>query len=152
MQSFIRRNDCKSYFYFYFWSVCTNDCKSNFIYLFLECNRSHVRTIASQILFIYFWSAIICTYEQLQAMSYFIFGVRSEGMDRWSWSDAPHKNHLVMARDNSPLGQMLYCRKCLDLWMEQEYECSESCKHCEQCSMPQLGWGTARLMQNRQLP
>jgi len=22
---------------------------------------------------------------------------RSEGMDRWSWSDAPHKNPLVIA-------------------------------------------------------
>src|SRR5882762_902873 len=93
----------------------TNDCKSNFFILFLECNRSYVRTIASQnfifisgvqsfactndckpIFFFLFWSAIVRMYERLQAMSYFIFGVRSEGMDRWSWSDAPHKNHLVM--------------------------------------------------------
>src|SRR5258705_4075386 len=55
----------------------TNDCKSNVFILFLECNRSYVRTIASQILF-HFWSAIVRTYERLQAKCfYFISGVQS---------------------------------------------------------------------------
>src|SRR5258705_495 len=56
--------------------VRTNDCKPNFI-SFLECNRSHVRTIASQMLLFYFWSAIVRTYERLQAKFYFISGVQS---------------------------------------------------------------------------
>src|SRR5882672_4115683 len=63
------------FFFFLFFGVqsfaCTNDCKSFFVFCFVECNRSHVRTIASHI-------------------------ERSEGMDRWSWSYAPHKNPLVM--------------------------------------------------------
>src|SRR5258705_40005 len=79
VQSFVRTNDCKSYFYFYFWSAIVRTYEQ------LQAN-----------FFKNFWSAIVRTYEQLQAMSYFIFGVRSESMDRWSWSDAPYKNHLVI--------------------------------------------------------
>src|SRR5258705_494 len=69
VQSFARTNDCKSNFYFISGVQSfarTNDCKSNVFILFLECNRSYVRTIASQILF-HFWSAIVRTYERLQA-------------------------------------------------------------------------------------
>src|SRR5882724_12004638 len=50
----------------------TNDCKSNVFILFLECNPSYVRTIASQILF-HFWSAIVRTYERLQVKFLFHF-------------------------------------------------------------------------------
>src|SRR5258708_7444341 len=56
----------------------TNDCKPNFFISFLECNRSYVRTIASQMFLFYFWSAILRTYERLQAkFFYFISGVQS---------------------------------------------------------------------------
>src|SRR5882724_6686643 len=113
-QSFARTNDCKpnvfilflecnrsyvrtiaSEILFHFWSaivrtyerlqakcfyfisgvqsfVRTNDCKRNFI-SFLECNRSHVRTIASQMLLFYFWSSIVRTYERLQVKFLFLF-------------------------------------------------------------------------------
>src|SRR6267378_2212823 len=54
-------HDCKSYFYLFFWSAShilivisrvqsfarTNNCKSFFFSFLLECNRLHVRTIAS---------------------------------------------------------------------------------------------------------
>src|SRR5882724_5521158 len=57
--------------------VRTNDCKPNAFILFLECNRSYVLTIANEILF-HFWSAIVRTYERLQAKCfYFISGVQS---------------------------------------------------------------------------
>jgi hypothetical protein len=59
VQSFARTNDCKFF------------CFCFFFFCFVECNCSHVRTIASHI-------------------------ERSEGMDRWSWSYAPHKNPLVI--------------------------------------------------------
>src|SRR5882724_9561848 len=80
VQSFARTNDCKSNFYFISGVQSfarTNDCKSNVFILFLECNRSYVRTIASQMLLFYFWSAIVRTYERLQAKFYFISGVQS---------------------------------------------------------------------------
>ena len=136
MQSFACTNDCKSYFYFYFWSAIVhtyerlqvifylfisrvqsfatmNDCKPYvdcdfwsaivrtyeqlqviFLFLFLECNRSHVRMIANHIfIFIsgvqlftrtddfksffifYFWSVIIHMYEQLQVIYFLFLGV-----------------------------------------------------------------------------
>ena len=49
--------------------TCTNDCKPYFFFFFGECP---VR---------------MCEHSLIE---------RSEGMDRWSWSDAPHKNPLVM--------------------------------------------------------
>src|SRR5258705_130966 len=99
VQSFVRTNDCKSYFYFYFWSAIVRmyeRLQVKFFISLLECNHSYVRMIASHFkkkiwsaivctyeqlqanFFKNFWSAIVRTYEQLQAMSYFIFGVRSE--------------------------------------------------------------------------
>ena len=56
--------------------VHANDCKSSHI-LFLDCNRSHVRTIASHVFFKNLWSAIVRTCKQLQVISYFIFGLQS---------------------------------------------------------------------------
>ena len=34
--------------------------------------------------------------------------------------------------ENSPLNHMLYCWKCLDLWVEQEYECNLPRERLEQ--------------------
>ena len=45
----------------------------------MECNRSHVRMIASHVFLINLWSAIVRTCERLQAFLIFnlIFGVQS---------------------------------------------------------------------------
>ena len=50
----------------------------------------HVQTIASHIFFFISGSVPVrmCECWLIE---------RSEGMDRWSWSDAPHKNPLVIA-------------------------------------------------------
>src|SRR5882762_3469304 len=81
VQSFVRTNDCKSKFYFHFWSAIVRTYERlqvKFLFLFQECNRSHVQTIASQIFLFHFWSAIVRTYEQLQVkILFFISGVQS---------------------------------------------------------------------------
>src|SRR5258705_157527 len=66
----------KSNFYFYFWSAIVRTYERlqvKFLFLFLECNRSYVRTIASQIFYFYFCSAIVRTYERLQVKFLFLF-------------------------------------------------------------------------------
>ena len=109
VQSFALTNDCKSYFYLYFWSaiicmykqlqiiffihfwsaiICMYKWLQAICWLwFLECNRLHVRTIASHIFISGSVPVCMCECWLIE---------RSEGMDRWSWSDAPHKNRLVM--------------------------------------------------------
>src|SRR5258705_187540 len=52
---------------------CSQSSGFKFLFLFLECNRSHVRTIASQMFLFYFWSAIVRTYERLQVKFLFLF-------------------------------------------------------------------------------
>src|SRR5882762_3942733 len=52
---------------------CSQSSGFKFLFLFLECNRSHVRTIASQIFLFHFWSAIVRTYERLQVKFLFLF-------------------------------------------------------------------------------
>jgi hypothetical protein len=105
VQLFAHTNDCKSFFIFYFWSailctykqlqviflffwsaiVCTYErLQVIFYFLFLECNHSHVRTIASHILILISGSVPVCMCEHWLIE-------RSEGMDRCSWSYAPHK-------------------------------------------------------------
>ena len=41
----------------------------------MECNHLYMQTIASHLIFC-FWTAIIRTYERLQVISYFIFGLQ----------------------------------------------------------------------------
>ena len=100
MKLFICANDCKPYL---FW-ICglqlftrTNNCTSchvlfscvksficdvrmvaSHIYFELvDCNHLYVWTIASHLIFC-FWTAIVCTYKQLQAMFFFFnCGVQS---------------------------------------------------------------------------
>src|SRR5258705_198697 len=52
---------------------CSQSSGFKFLFLFLECNRSQVRTIASQMFLFYFWSAIVRTYERLQVKILFLF-------------------------------------------------------------------------------
>src|SRR5258705_488974 len=79
VQLFVRTNDCKPNFISFL--ECNRShvrtIASQIFISFLVCNRSHVRTIASQMFLFYFWSAIVRTYERLQAKFYFISGVQS---------------------------------------------------------------------------
>ena len=52
--------------------VCDVQMIASHIYFELvDCNCSHVQMIASHVFLFYLWSAIVCTYKQLQAMFFF---------------------------------------------------------------------------------
>jgi hypothetical protein len=111
LQSFARMNDCKPFFIFlflecnrsYVWMIA-----SHLIFCFWTAIIRTYEWLQAFFLIFNFWSAIIRTCKQLQVISYLIFQraivcmyesslfERSEGMDWWSWSNAPRKNPLVI--------------------------------------------------------
>ena len=71
VQSFVRANDCKSSHILFLDCNCSHIWMiTSLFFFFLDCNHLYVRTIASHLIFYFLnlWTAIIRTYERLQAI------------------------------------------------------------------------------------